>query len=700
MTLQPIPNQPGLWQNPDWTPGTPGTFVLLIGASRYEHLEGGSGPVAPNSYGMKQLAVSAWTAYALFEWFRTTYQYASAPLAQCWLLLSPTDDERTQIGTYLAGQNGPDVLAHRQPATFAAQEEAIALWDATLRDLPRQAAEASRSFFFFSGHGLEIHKSHQVLLPADYLRLPNTHNRALSIRGLADAMATLPVCDQFFFVDACRNTHADLAALDIKGNSVLTVTSGTAVNPACNSIILYATASGMPALQYSSPTDGYSLFGQSLLDGLQSRQGFIPACAPPPCSVQLAHLQKFLNQRYNQLLIEANWPTKQYIKFGSEPLDVFSVITHVPPPTAAPAFVPSVAGQEAKQFTHRFAVIETIPGVGQPFRVSVEALPGVDFGWPPVRDYNTHKLMGHEYVTDFWESARLYDRYSHLLLKKKTVVLERVERTNSSALATGYRVTFSVGLPPGRYWLELTDRPTHRGLLLTDRQTTYLVPLTTDREVIGYGRQPRFQVDFSATPDGQVADLQADLGMANRNDVDDNNRLERVRLLWEKYQTVDVASAAETVDMQSLRDALQNKMASPFAAMVGAMVLVQARRYDLAEGDWLWNLANWFPNLSDSLVLRNQWLLQTNAPDATAELTKNLLELPRRGMPLTGEAFSLALSQLDRLLTINALKPGQRTQLKKLQARLHESLRYFRPGGLFVVFAGKPGSFTPQSLGY
>ncbi|MEZ0608026.1 caspase family protein [Fibrella sp. WM1] len=705
MNLQPAPQQPGLWVNQDWTPGTPGTFALLIGVSRYDHLDGGQGPIATNTYGLAQLAVSAWTTYALFDWLHRTYAYTNAPLAHCWLLLAPTDSEIEAINKAVQQNNVPDVLTHNLPGTFNNLTDAVALWSHTMAQLPKAAAEASRSFFFFSGHGLEIHQREQVLLPTDYLRLPNTHNRALSIRKLADAMTTLPVCDQFFFVDACRNTHPDLAALSIQGDGVLTITSGTAVNSACNSAILYATASGMPAHQYNDVDKGYSLFGRSLLDGLQSQAGFVPECAPQPCSVQLAHLQRFIGQRYNQLLQAAGWQTRQYIKLGSEPLDLFSVITHVPSPTQPAPYIPSVWTQEQGQFTHRFAVDtgtnerpaddtrsfpesagdfpETTPN-NTFYRVSINALPGEEFGRPPVRDMSLHDLMGRETVTAFWDSARLYDRRTGLPLSTAPfIVLEQVERTDYSPLATGYRVVFSVRTGHRfSLWLEFTSG-----------QTTFGMPLPINSTLLGSERT-FFQINFNVAADGQVTELEADL--ANNSE----SSLRQVANLWEKYQTVNAVSAAELIDMTFLQDALQAKRTSPFGAVVGSIVLLQARRYDLAKGDWLRNLAEWFPALTDGLLLRNYWLLQTNAPKRDKEVIANLLQLLQRGMPCTGEAFSMAVWQLDRLLSSNVPGPKQRTQLERLQRQLRDALRYFRPGGLLAVFAGQPGSFTPQSLGY
>ena len=683
MTLTPSPTQPGLWTNPDWTPGTPGTFALLIGVSRYDHLDGGTGPLTANNYGLGQLAVSAWTAYALFEWLRTTYQFGPAPLAQCWLLLAPTEAEKTKIGEAITASGGPDVLTHNQLATFTNQEEAVLLWNQAMSNQPKTAAESSRAVFFFSGHGLEIHTREQILLPADYLRLPQSHNRALNIRKLSDAMTRLAVCDQFFFVDACRNTHPDLASLNIEGSGIITIASGEAINSACNSAILYATATGMPAHQYSSPNDGYSLFGQSLLDGLRSQQGFVPECIPAPCSVQLAPLQRFIGQRYNQLLTAAGWSTRQFIKLGSEPLDLFSVITQVPPPIAPAPMLPSVKELERVNFTKRLDVSLTSNNaasgpryrIDRSFDVADQGAVLEGLSDQPKSDTDLHGVLGRESATAFWGNAKLYSFRVKDWLPTTSLALIKVDRTTHS---TGYQLTCRLMLPPGPYWLELTD-----GL------TTYGIPLPPT-----VTENACYRLDFNITADRHMSDLQANLAHESEG------RLARVADLWDKYQTVDVSSAADMVDMGFLHGALQSKMSSPFAALIGAMVLLQARRYDLANGDWLKNLATWFPELPDGLLLRNQWLMQTNASDRSTELITNLLALQTQGMPFTGEAFSLALLQLDRLLESTMPQPDQQLALERLREHYRKALRYFQTGGLLAVFAGKPGSFTPASLGY
>ncbi|WP_254412077.1 caspase family protein [Dyadobacter diqingensis] len=681
---------PGLWTNPNWEPGTPGTFALLIGVSRYDHLAGGNGPLADKNYGLGQLAVSAWTTYALFEWLRTSYVFDGAPLAQCWLLLSPTAEEKDKIKAAIDINGGPDVLDSNQQGTYSQIEEAVSFWNSTMAKLPKTAAKQSRSFFFFSGHGLEIHLREQILLPSDYLRLPGTYDRALNIRRLSDAMARLPVCDQFFFVDACRNTHPDLAKLEIRGNGILTIAGTDIINPACNSAILYATATGMPAHQYGSPGRGYSLFGQALLDGLQSQAGFIPSCSPEFCSVQLSILHRFLRERYNQLLVAAvKQPVEQYIKLGSEPLNLDSIITIVPTPIGNGQMrgeTDKPKGQPLHHFSDTFELGTHKESHRQNpnFVVNrhIRHQAGESQKLEKFYVANLEELVGASSVAAFWHGTKLYPLNAQQEIDKSALSLLKVERSAMSKVSMAYRLTFSVHLPYGCYWIRFTDET-------SDFWASLTASFNPQEEV------PFYRLEFSIDSHHHITNLK--INLANEGE----GKLARVARLWEKYLNADVLAAAKMIDMKFFHKTLKDKSESPLAAVIAATVLLKARRFDLAKGDWLTNLANWFPNIADGPILRNQWLSQQKPNmDRQNEMIFNLTELLYRGLPSTSEAFSLAVLQVDRLLESGALKSSHKTdKLREVASLLHESLPYFSSGGLLTVFSGPKGESWSAKFG-
>ncbi len=136
MTLAPSTASPGLWVNPAWKSGTPGTFAVVVGASRYEHLAGGHGALATDNFGLTQLSASALSAYRFFEWLRGDYANAASPIAMCWLLLSPSDAERSVE---------PGIAENVAAPTLPNLQRAVGEWFTAMKQLPSSAAKDSRS---------------------------------------------------------------------------------------------------------------------------------------------------------------------------------------------------------------------------------------------------------------------------------------------------------------------------------------------------------------------------------------------------------------------------------------------------------------------------------------------------------------------------------------------------------------------------
>ena len=118
--------EPGLWVNPDWQKGTPGTFAVIIGVSHYPHLEGGETPADTlnepwirEARRLGQLQVSALTAFEFFRWLRQHYRLDSAPLARAWLLLSPTEKECAHTS---------NIITHLTLPTFENCRKVLRFW--------------------------------------------------------------------------------------------------------------------------------------------------------------------------------------------------------------------------------------------------------------------------------------------------------------------------------------------------------------------------------------------------------------------------------------------------------------------------------------------------------------------------------------------------------------------------------------------
>jgi hypothetical protein len=338
MRLEPRQTEPGLWVNPAWQEGTPGTFAVVIGVSNYPYLDGGETPAA-ETFGLGQLQVSALTAYMLFRWLAEQYRVDGCPLARCWLLLSPTAIER---------QHTPDIATHLTPPTFDNCQQALRFWRHHMSQLPHAAAQASRALFFFSGHGLEVHQEHQVLLPSDYLRPPSpSWNDAISTDNLKKGLASLAVPHQLFFLDACRNDHEALRSKRVTGAEMFSEDEAARVNVRRIAPLLYATASGQQAFQQPQPQRGISLFGRALLDGLAGQPYIELDWQGNVCAVNLYPLQAYVKERVVQLLKDAGARVIQPVKLSgivdNEPITYLDRAA-VPPRSEPEPVLPPVRG--------------------------------------------------------------------------------------------------------------------------------------------------------------------------------------------------------------------------------------------------------------------------------------------------------------------------------------------------------------------
>ena len=291
-----------VWKNSEWDPGKPGTFAVIIGVSKYDHLKGDD-----PSYGLDQLYVSALTAYRFFSWLKDEFQHPFLPLAWVWLLLSPTAAELEQMP-------GFPTTAFRLP-TFNNCEISIQEWFQAMQDLDSTISEKSRALFFFSGHGLEVTQDRQILLPGDYLSPPGRNvNKALSTYNLYTGLRATPVPEHFFFLDACRNDHAKLRELSLEGSPVLNPVPNWRVRPDIISPIVYATGPGANSWAPRDPHDGISFFGRALVECLECVPGVEAWHDNQRYWVTFRGLEDYLDPRVGGLLQAAGSRTKQPVR--------------------------------------------------------------------------------------------------------------------------------------------------------------------------------------------------------------------------------------------------------------------------------------------------------------------------------------------------------------------------------------------------
>ncbi len=315
MALRADPGERGLWVNDIVESGDGGVFALIIGVSRYDHLAGGTNPAAEN-FGLGQLAVSALTALRFFVWLSSDYILNGLPVARVRLLLSPLmKGVGESVFDELANCDSA-IVAHAPEATFANCKEAIANWYGEMKDLKTSAK--GRSLFFFSGHGVQIAKSNQLLLPGDYARPRGSLDEAIRTQNLFECLSSLPtVPAHIVLLDACRNDVDRLRR--VVGTNVIDET-GLPDDPLLELRVLRATAFGLRAYQPKTQ-GGMSLFGQALLDGLTAKPNPFLGEAPIELSsrgrtktVEIDKLQVYMNGRLNALIKSANERVVQVIR--------------------------------------------------------------------------------------------------------------------------------------------------------------------------------------------------------------------------------------------------------------------------------------------------------------------------------------------------------------------------------------------------
>lgn len=657
--LEPEISRPGLWINKSWQPGTPGTFAVIIGVSKYDHLGGGSTP-APDTYDLGQLYVSALTAYQFFQWLNESYQYDGSPLAKCWLLLSPNQSE---------SDVEPALMQHLLLPTFENCATAIGEFFNEMQALPLPSAQKSRSFFFFSGHGLEITQEKQILLPCDYLKPPvPLFNRALSTQNFFTGLAVLKVPEQFFFLDACRNDHQRLREQQIEGMLVLNAPPAYSANPGRNAPLLYASASGTQAWQPNTPAEGPSLFGRALLEGLEAQTNMEIDRSVHPFSVQIAPLQKYTRKRVMQLIEERGARVSQSVMLGGVNSDLYATVTQI------------TSQRDVTQSVDIKTITPTPPALPTSSSFMYSSSKELH-GWHPLRQgmrfnfdnevLDIHDVFGSEQVTDIWQSVRVYSfKRRSWLPSGEDYAVRQIRRADTKA----YQVEFVLLHNEGSHWLELSDGEMTFACLLPG-DTPHSAPLYSLEIELSGDRIIRLSANLS--PDNE-----AFLGEMAR--------------LWEKYRDISVVEAVENMDMGRAKEALFGKHQSPLAATVAGIILLRAHRLDLLR-DWLRNLTNFFPDRPDAPVLWVEQLLQQPSnQNSSADVVSYLLKLSDRGLPQTAEAFGYAVRQVEAVLQSEGLDISQTRELESLQQKLRQALPFFRTGGLFSTFVGARGKISPS----
>ena len=132
------------------------------------------------------------------------------------------------------------------------------------RMLARSGAEGDRSFFHFSGHGVQLAdlSNQSVIVPSDFR--PELSTKSFTVQSLFRLFQGTRFKQQFFFVDACRNLAlpVELVLSDYPKRR-------PAVPPVSPQFVMFATQPGVQAMEVRQPGSEHGAFTGALIEGLR-----------------------------------------------------------------------------------------------------------------------------------------------------------------------------------------------------------------------------------------------------------------------------------------------------------------------------------------------------------------------------------------------------------------------------------------------
>ncbi|MEZ5905424.1 MAG: caspase family protein [Geminicoccaceae bacterium] len=663
MNLQPDPAEPGLWVNPAWQAGMPGSFAVVIGVSAYPHLDGGTEPAPDDGQEwiaetrtLRQLYVSALTARRFFDWLATDYRFAKAPIAKCWLLLSPTDAERAYE---------PTIADHIAEPTLANCATALKAWRKAIRMLPKPAQHDSRAFFFFSGHGLQVHHGKHLLLPSSYLGGDEpSFDEALGTSNLLYGMESLEIPDRFYFLDACRNDLPKLRAKRPEGQRILSEDEAALAFAGLRTgALLFATNSALQAWQPTDPNEGVSLFGQAVLEGLAGRPDIELLPQDDRLAVVLTKLHGFTRERVLELMRQHQSMALQSVMLDGprgeectvtelDPAAVAALRPPPPPPIRLPpgpgddvwdaggamgpagsaGMTPPVArsaatrGLDLRRMRADVLLHRKVPAPGQ--------MRGV---W--ARDFDLgHELFGSERVTDLWQN----DTRVTTLTGRREVGADDIELLSVAYddAARVYRLDVRIDVPdPLGYWVEagggMAGEERHGVVLPTDPSGPLTYRFAADIERIDgpnlYGRH--------------LLRLDAWIAPSTAGPVGEAARL------WRTYATADANAAVPEYEHGSLPGpGAQGQQIAPgrHHRRPGAA----ARRSPRPDQEMAGKARRAVRDLPDLAVLQAEQILRQEVAEGRDRYRQGhgIARQPQRARPpVTAEALSYAADLTERL---------------------------------------------------
>ena len=631
----------GYWQNNTWNATGPGTFAVVVGASRYPNMRRGS-----NSFGFDEgLYVSATTAFAFYRWLtaESGFAWPDAPPARTWLLLAPTDAELA-FDSQLANMPCAD-------PTFINFKAALTEWYTALKTLPKHIAAQSCGILFFSGHGVSYGNSGQLMLPSDWPnpREADPRNWAPRSGFLLDGLSVLNVANVLFFIDACwDNGGQRIGNFKADGIPIFPQPADDErKNPDQRRPVIYAATAGRQTLQPTDPRIGYSIFGEALLAALQMPGG-TPAqegqCTPDLCPVEFPDLVRDVKRRVQTLL-------RDKAKLPDEPSSVTDGGSGV---------------SLAYATWHRRA--ESISRPPQPpLPPTEDALLSMvhTAEWRAGETYDAlHDLVGHESITWPLMALRFYDPASPI--QRQTDFTIAAARTNESLSRVRCDVELDPGLGTGPVWTVLAD--------------PYL-PQTAWATAFPIGALAPYSLSYRLDSTG-VATVQFNVSTRSPG------KLGHVAERWNIARDVSTADSLTGLDVEELVMSARLKKADRadvLAAEISASLLVTAGGFDALSPAWLRQL--WQNHESPNSAVLYAHRLIMNGGKRAREADDVLASLRELGLP--------TIKQIFDLLNTIALRKAHRQEPLSIEPWLAAVRPFVQPEGMLSAFSGPIGRLGP-----
>jgi hypothetical protein len=233
----------------------PQIHVFAIGVGEYDHLPGGEGPPAQETFGLRQLNSPPLSLTLFVDWVIERFNHPLAELATVDVLASPL----TRFGP--ADVPPVDI----EPARAENVVRAFDRWYSAC-----DARSDNVAVFYFCGHGVERESQYGLL--ADFGANPNRLlANAIDLGVLYQAMTSCQAAENYFFVDSCRGIPFALTQV-LSGNAlVLTDTLLTRDNRTSAASIL-ATSGGALAYAQKEKASSFTRALVTAFDGLGSRR--------------------------------------------------------------------------------------------------------------------------------------------------------------------------------------------------------------------------------------------------------------------------------------------------------------------------------------------------------------------------------------------------------------------------------------------